>query len=519
MDHGDTSASGSEPAERAKKSTGPRTQEGKNRARFNALDHGCRSSVPVLPTESEEDFEAATRDWKLSLQPRNPLEDFLVDQLGTLAWQTKRVDRADTARLTSRIYHGDRDEMAQKHEQAIELSHRLFGYITDPSAPPAEERNRLGISPHDVGTDHPARLIARLEGTGAGCEWLLEQWTRLRGLLDEGLAWQADDKHKAVRLLGRLPIDAVDDISTACVYLAAARLEDGNEDDPFRDVLKDLGPDGAAAYEARLRGRNYSRLAPGDAATARQVLIEMANGAIESLTAKVEMFRELAELDAATAAARLSFDTTPDGERLRRYSQTHHRAWFRTFDLFMKIRRGDPSLTFASLATTIRSLPDQHRPEPETAIRSNAADFPEAAVAGEIIRTSAAMSPAADEINRLDAAVSSAAVVATDDETIASAVAASTPAGSGSDHLEAPNEPNFSVQNNTTMRLDAAEEGRVNRPHGARPVAATARGSLARSILGGGRLPGDNFQRARPELPGQQRPLMNLSSIFGPEKG
>ena len=42
----------------SRKSTGPKTEEGKNRSKFNALDHGCRANVLVLPTE---DFGASAR--------------------------------------------------------------------------------------------------------------------------------------------------------------------------------------------------------------------------------------------------------------------------------------------------------------------------------------------------------------------------------------------------------------------------------------------------------------------------
>ncbi len=469
----------------AKKSTGPTTEEGKSRARFNALDHGCRARILVLPTESQENYEATARDWKLSLQPRNPLEDFLIEQLGAIAWQTKRVDRAHTARLTSRIYNAERDEIAQEHEHALELGQRLFGNVAEPAA---EERTALGISPRDSGADHPSRLIVRLEATGAGCEWLLGQWARLHSLLEEGLTWQTADKHKAVRLLGRLPVEAVDDISTACVYLASARLED-NECAPFRDVLDELRPEDVAGYEARLTGRHFSRLAPRDAATARQTLMEMASQAIESLTDNVKIYRELAELDAATAPERLSFDTTADGERLRRYALAHHRAWFRTFDLFTKIRRGDPDLTFA---TMIGSLPD-HRPEPQTTIALDAVVAAPAVIAAPAV-------------------VSPLAVVS--EEPATPAVPVNTPATASDppDNDNAPNEPNFSVHVNKTQRLDAAAS-QINPPHVPKPTA---------SVGGTGRMVGKRPLASLGSRPlgeglGRQRTLLNLSSIFGTE--
>ena len=35
----------------SKRSTGPRTEQGRIRSKFNALDHGCRANILVLPAE------------------------------------------------------------------------------------------------------------------------------------------------------------------------------------------------------------------------------------------------------------------------------------------------------------------------------------------------------------------------------------------------------------------------------------------------------------------------------------
>jgi hypothetical protein len=86
----------------ARASTGPRTAEGKSRSKFNALDHGCRANILVLPTEDFGEYEKDANAWRLSWQPRNPVEEFLVDRIVNLSWQAKRIDRAQTARLASR---------------------------------------------------------------------------------------------------------------------------------------------------------------------------------------------------------------------------------------------------------------------------------------------------------------------------------------------------------------------------------------------------------------------------------
>ena len=82
-----------------------------------------------------------------------------------------------------------------------------------------------------------------------------------------------------------------------------------------------------------------------------------ADRAIERLQEKAEELRELAELDAPYEADRLSWDDTPEGERLRRYGLTCQRAWSRMFDLLLKIRTKAGELDIATVASIRRSVP------------------------------------------------------------------------------------------------------------------------------------------------------------------
>ena len=214
----------------SQKSCGPRTEEGKSRSRLNALDHGCRANVLVLPTEDFGEYENERMAWKMSFRPRNLAEEVLIDRLVSLAWQEKRIDRAQTARLTRRIWHTGIDEAVQQQEDVLELGQRLFrdacGAMAlhlhhDISELCSEDEEPLRISDYSDDEEHPIRLVHRLQSTLAGCEWLLNQWARLRDLLEQGVPWLASDKLKAVRLLGRHPIDALDSTDVARVYLAS----------------------------------------------------------------------------------------------------------------------------------------------------------------------------------------------------------------------------------------------------------------------------------------------------------
>jgi hypothetical protein len=114
-------------------------------------------------------------------------------------------------------------------ETVIELGQQLFRDACGPLALHLESKldesipdgESLRISDYSVDEDHPMRLIIRLQGKRAGCQWLLDQWAGLRALLARGVPWLAPDKLKAVRLLGCHPIDAVENLDVAKVYLAS----------------------------------------------------------------------------------------------------------------------------------------------------------------------------------------------------------------------------------------------------------------------------------------------------------
>ena len=59
----------------AKRSTGPKTREGKERSRTNALKHGLTAETLLLPGESAEEFEAFCSEVVAHLSPANVFEE------------------------------------------------------------------------------------------------------------------------------------------------------------------------------------------------------------------------------------------------------------------------------------------------------------------------------------------------------------------------------------------------------------------------------------------------------------
>ena len=89
--------------ENAKKSTGPRTEEGKARVSLNALKHGLLAQDAVLPEEDPAEFDRQLRDLERDLRPENSLECELVRQIADAQWRMRRLVRIETAFLSAAI--------------------------------------------------------------------------------------------------------------------------------------------------------------------------------------------------------------------------------------------------------------------------------------------------------------------------------------------------------------------------------------------------------------------------------
>jgi hypothetical protein len=86
----------------AKKSTGPKTAEGKAVSARNATKHGLLSRLPVLPEEDGEAFERLRENLFCELIPVTQLEKLMVARLAALQWRLARVPQLE-AELLERL--------------------------------------------------------------------------------------------------------------------------------------------------------------------------------------------------------------------------------------------------------------------------------------------------------------------------------------------------------------------------------------------------------------------------------
>ena len=76
---------------------GPKTEAGKEVARWNATRHGIRSQAPVIPgLEKAEDWEEHRDGVLMSLSPEGHLELVLAERIALLSWRLHCVTRYET---------------------------------------------------------------------------------------------------------------------------------------------------------------------------------------------------------------------------------------------------------------------------------------------------------------------------------------------------------------------------------------------------------------------------------------
>ena len=86
----------------AQKSTGPRTIEGKERSRLNAVTHGMTTDG-LLPGEDPLAFQEKLDAIASSFEPQTAFEEQLVGKAALYSWKLDRANRVETARLTRTI--------------------------------------------------------------------------------------------------------------------------------------------------------------------------------------------------------------------------------------------------------------------------------------------------------------------------------------------------------------------------------------------------------------------------------
>jgi hypothetical protein len=316
----------------SRKATGPKSAAGRARSAMNALKHGLRSKKVALLRDDTYAFETRKQKWMAEYEPETDAQEYLLHANVVLSFELDRARNAGFERRANLIENSDEADI----EEARVLGKLLFFTRSDSEPTPRNGSHRRqaravkhksSFSEMPIESEDTVKLLKTMESTAAGCFWLFERWEELRARLVPGKHWRPSDTFKALRLLGADPADAsldrrIAEILLACHCVSIGGVNAEPTEVQNHDALADPGSD---AYLGLFEGilekvrKEWPDLVRLTENEARRILIDLADENVERLAAKLEEFAEDVDALALKSTTQLSFDQSPQGERLRSY--------------------------------------------------------------------------------------------------------------------------------------------------------------------------------------------------------
>src|ERR1700730_10491459 len=109
----------------AQLSTGPRTTEGKERSRRNALKHGLTGEGVALPDEDAIEVASRFQELQEEFQPSGISSRWFLRRFAYLSVRLERCERLDTAVYSKRVRHADEGFLDHRMTPGEALGDRL----------------------------------------------------------------------------------------------------------------------------------------------------------------------------------------------------------------------------------------------------------------------------------------------------------------------------------------------------------------------------------------------------------
>lgn len=98
----------------SKRSTGPKTKEGKARSRLNSWRHGLTAEDIVIYNEDPRAFDALRAELFEQIDPAPGIESMLSDRLASLEWRLRRIPLLEAAALDTQCFNLDDKAVRQE---------------------------------------------------------------------------------------------------------------------------------------------------------------------------------------------------------------------------------------------------------------------------------------------------------------------------------------------------------------------------------------------------------------------
>ncbi len=313
----------------ALKSTGPKTAAGKARASMNARKHGMRSKRESIFSDTSYRYEERLRKWMAHFDAQDDVQEYLVATNVSLSFDIERAGRADAANFERTVEESPAKELAEVHETGRLLFYDPCGATAIHGVEPAlaGKVTTSGNGPNGEPYTKPGELVRKLESSAAGCCWMLAEWARLRKRAEKNY-WSGADRLRATRLLGRQPVDAIDDRRVATIYIASNGIKTFGEP-AFQDLRSDMSEPGIAQFAKLVKARWRGLRRPGDRAQCRRMLVELVDRQVARLHAMLARHEEMADVYDERAVADAGFGSDKRSHQIRQCKLSSVRALYR----------------------------------------------------------------------------------------------------------------------------------------------------------------------------------------------
>jgi hypothetical protein len=324
-------------------STGPRTAAGRARSSMNSYRDGMRSRKRKALREESYVAESRKHRWMALSDPCNDIAEFLMHQNVCASFELEHAVRVNMERSNKLVENSDDKEIDAVQALGRRLFHDRCGptgaYGNLPHVRTNEDRKRhTSSSGKGDDPDDPAKLVAELEKTAAGCIWMREQWEELREQLNRDV-FQSIDRFTATRLLGRQPADISFDRDVAVNFVAGEAVDPSGKTE-FDDLLSDFREEQVKRLRKKLHKRWPELFEFVEVSPFKQLLGELIDEQIERLRAMEEEFKTNAEEIARAAVAESKHDKTPETYRLLNYVKSARRELRLGIAAFEKYNKG-----------------------------------------------------------------------------------------------------------------------------------------------------------------------------------
>jgi hypothetical protein len=138
----------------ARKSTGPTTEEGKQRSRCNAVRHGLAAETVIGALEDTEDYKAFEAAIIADYDAQSAVERELVLRLASLLWRLRRATTMETGLFEIQADHlGGLKQSNEVRPGSREVVYALFGRADSAGSHP------------DPTSDGSARVTEEMSGS------------------------------------------------------------------------------------------------------------------------------------------------------------------------------------------------------------------------------------------------------------------------------------------------------------------------------------------------------------------